>query len=102
MVVMSSTVYFLPFLLIVGGVGGVVFSIMGELGFRLLKPNYPLFVKIVNSHLTYHFHFVQIPVIFNALGGILVGLVTSYAGGVRKVSLTLLSMDDFLYRCMEQ
>ena len=25
-----------------------------------------------------------IPVIFNAVGGILVGLVTSYAGGVRK------------------
>lgn len=28
----------------------------------------------------------QIPVISNALGGILVGLVTSYAGGVRKVT----------------
>jgi hypothetical protein len=27
----------------------------------------------------------QIPVVANALGGILVGLVTSYAGGVRKV-----------------
>ncbi|RVX23828.1 CMP-sialic acid transporter 5 [Vitis vinifera] len=27
-----------------------------------------------------------IPVIFNAVGGILVGLVTSYAGGVRKAS----------------
>jgi len=26
---------------------------------------------------------------FNAFGGILVGLVTSHAGGVRKVSLTL-------------
>lgn len=31
--------------------------------------------------------FFQIPVIFNAIGGILVGLVTSYAGGVRKASL---------------
>jgi hypothetical protein len=31
----------------------------------------------------------QIPVISNALGGILVGLVTSYAGGVRKVRFTL-------------
>ncbi|PON86138.1 Nucleotide-sugar transporter [Trema orientale] len=30
----------------------------------------------------------MIPVIFNALGGILVGLVTSYAGGVRKASST--------------
>lgn len=29
----------------------------------------------------------QIPVILNAVGGILVGLVTSYAGGVRKVSV---------------
>lgn len=31
----------------------------------------------------------QIPVLFNALGGILVGLVTSRAGGVRKASFTL-------------
>lgn len=29
---------------------------------------------------------LQIPVVLNAIGGILVGLVTSYAGGVRKVS----------------
>lgn len=29
---------------------------------------------------------VQIPVILNAVGGILVGLLTTYAGGVRKVS----------------
>ncbi|KAJ1379898.1 Nucleotide-sugar transporter [Sesbania bispinosa] len=29
-------------------------------------------------------HLTLIPVIFNALGGILVGLVTSHAGGVRK------------------
>lgn len=29
--------------------------------------------------------FLQVPVISNALGGILVGLVTSHAGGVRKV-----------------
>lgn len=28
---------------------------------------------------------LQVPVISNALGGILVGLVTSHAGGVRKV-----------------
>ncbi|CAL5326793.1 unnamed protein product [Camellia sinensis] len=28
--------------------------------------------------------FISIPVMFNAVGGILVGLVTSYAGGVRK------------------
>jgi len=31
----------------------------------------------------------QIPVVANALGGILVGLVTSYAGGVRKVNAVL-------------
>lgn len=31
--------------------------------------------------------FFQVPVVANALGGILVGLVTSYAGGVRKASL---------------
>lgn len=31
-------------------------------------------------------YFLQIPVVANALGGILVGLVTTYAGGVRKVS----------------
>ncbi|KAG7034198.1 CMP-sialic acid transporter 5 [Cucurbita argyrosperma subsp. argyrosperma] len=31
----------------------------------------------------------QIPVLFNALGGILVGLVTSRAGGVRKASFEL-------------
>lgn len=30
----------------------------------------------------------QIPIMFNAVGGILVGLVTSYAGGVRKVIMT--------------
>lgn len=34
----------------------------------------------------------QIPIMFNAVGGILVGLVTSYAGGVRKVTMT-----DFHY-----
>lgn len=28
----------------------------------------------------------QVPVISNAVGGILVGLVTAYAGGVRKAS----------------
>lgn len=28
----------------------------------------------------------QVPVILNAVGGILVGLVTAYAGGVRKAS----------------
>ncbi|KAL2493645.1 Uncharacterized protein Fot_37402 [Forsythia ovata] len=31
----------------------------------------------------------EIPVILNAIGGILVGLVTTYAGGVRKISLNL-------------
>lgn len=34
----------------------------------------------------------QIPVVLNAVGGILVGLITSYAGGVRKVSATELLM----------
>ena len=28
----------------------------------------------------------QVPVLMNAVGGILVGLVTTYAGGVRKAS----------------
>lgn len=32
------------------------------------------------------FSLFQIPVMSNALGGILVGLVTSYAGGVKKAS----------------
>lgn len=32
------------------------------------------------------FSMFQIPVMFNALGGILVGLVTTHAGGVRKAS----------------
>jgi hypothetical protein len=30
--------------------------------------------------------FLQVPVLMNAVGGILVGLVTTYAGGVRKAS----------------
>ena len=30
--------------------------------------------------------FPQIPVLMNAVGGILVGLVTSYAGGIKKAS----------------
>lgn len=32
------------------------------------------------------FSMFQIPVMSNALGGILVGLVTTHAGGVRKAS----------------
>lgn len=32
---------------------------------------------------------IQIPVVLNAVGGILVGLVTTYAGGVRKVMVAL-------------
>jgi hypothetical protein len=38
----------------------------------------------------------QIPVVANALGGILVGLVTSYAGGVRKVNITMLKCIIFI------
>jgi len=41
------------------------------------------------------FHSFQIPVISNALGGILVGLVTSYAGGVRKVRFLLCELNWF-------
>lgn len=43
------------------------------------------------------FHSFQIPVISNALGGILVGLVTSYAGGVRKVRFLLFELNWFWY-----
>ena len=35
----------------------------------------------------WYFFMFQIPVLANALGGILVGLVTSHAGGVRKVNV---------------
>lgn len=37
--------------------------------------------------LTFQLVLFQIPIMFNAVGGILVGLVTSYAGGVRKVTM---------------
>lgn len=50
----------------------------GEIHFRFLVN--VLFFSVV---------LFQIPVIFNALGGILVGLVTSRAGGVRKASFRL-------------
>lgn len=33
-----------------------------------------------------HHSLPQVPVLMNAVGGILVGLVTTYAGGVRKAS----------------
>ena len=34
--------------------------------------------------------FVKVPVFTNAIGGILVGLVTTAAGGVRKVNIRIL------------
>ncbi|KAL2504040.1 hypothetical protein Adt_19661 [Abeliophyllum distichum] len=37
-----------------------------------------------------------IPVILNAIGGILVGMVTTYAGGVRKISLNPELMNSIL------
>ena len=43
-------------------------------------------------------YFLQVPIVANALGGILVGLVTTYAGGVRKVSL-LRKKNTYLYYC---
>lgn len=45
-------------------------------------------IKFKYNCLPFLFLFFQIPVVANALGGILVGLVTSLAGGVRKVSIT--------------
>lgn len=44
------------------------------------------FPKILWPFLSYMNLLSQIPVTMNAVGGILVGLVTAYAGGVRKVS----------------
>ena len=43
----------------------------------------PIFIDIweLNRH-----SLPQLPVSMNAVGGILVGLVTTYAGGVRKAS----------------
>lgn len=54
----------------------------------------------------------QIPILFNAVGGILVGLVTAHAGGVRKASgyllldyrsfkVTLLSLLLMILLCMQ-
>lgn len=56
--------------------------------------SFPLFALKKESDLgkTHDFYVIpvlllQIPVVLNAVGGILVGLVTSYAGGVRKASV---------------
>lgn len=40
----------------------------------------------------------QIPVILNAVGGILVGLLTTYAGGVRKVSSNPIKENHLIQR----
>lgn len=43
----------------------------------------------------------QIPVILNAFGGILVGLVTQYSGGIKKVLWLHAEMRIYLLKCFQ-
>lgn len=71
--------------------GNILVSYLGKnifnfLCYIVLATRYVCCVWLNSEQLC--FVILQIPVMINALGGILVGLVTSHAGGVRKVNLT--------------
>lgn len=57
-----------------------------------LKMTNKLLESVINSKVIFICFVFQIPVVLNAGGGILVGLITTYAGGVKKASVIHLYM----------